>query len=350
MVTGYPGRTGPAATSRWRAMAGWQKAMIGLTLVFAVLCAGLVTVGFGLKHRYESRVQREDILGQGTAPHDERRWESGPLNLLLLGSDSRDGEPDQALYPGQRSDTLMLVHVNAARDAATVVSIPRDSYVDVPAAKGVWSGGLNKINAAFAFGGAALAAETVAKLTGLTLDGVLVANFAAVRKLVDAVGAINVCLPYPVTSSDTGVTWTAGCHDLDGRAADDLMRQRHGVPGGDFGRIYDQQLVVRALAERISATSLLTNPTRLDRVLTTAAESLIVDRDLNLADLALAVRRVKPETVQFVTVPFSDPNLQTPAGSAVRLDEVKAQALFAAVREDRVTQWLATNPQTAPAN
>ncbi|MFF0155392.1 LCP family protein [Micromonospora sp. NPDC005203] len=350
MVTGNPRRTVPPATSRWRAMAGWKKAMVALVALFGVLCAGLVTVGFGLKHRYESRVQREDILGPGAGPHDERRWEAGPLNLLLLGSDSRDGEPDQALYPGQRSDTIMLVHVNAARDAATVVSIPRDSYVDVPAAGQTWAGGPNKINAAFAFGGAALAAETVAKLSGLPLDGVLVANFAAVRKLVDAVEGITVCLPYPVKSSDTGVAWPAGCHDLDGKAADDLVRQRHGVPGGDFGRIYDQQLVVRALADRVTTTSLLTNPTRLDRVLTTAAESLIVDRDLDLAGLARALRRVKPETVQFVTVPFSDPNLQTPAGSAVRLDEVRAPALFTALREDRVAQWLAANPQTPPAN
>ncbi|MEW2427159.1 LCP family protein [Micromonospora sp. NPDC047644] len=348
MVTGIPGRTATPAPSRWRAMAGWKKAGLALLLMFGVLCAGLVTVGFGLKHRYESRVQREDILGQGT--RDDRRWESGPLNLLLLGSDSRDGEPDQALYPGQRSDTIMLVHVNAAREAATVVSIPRDSYVDVPAAGQTWAGGPNKINAAFAFGGAALAAETVAKLTGLPLDGVLVANFAAVRKLVDAVEGINVCLPYTVKSSDTGTTWPAGCHDLDGKAADDLMRQRHGVPGGDFGRIHDQQLVVRALAERVTATNLLTSPTRLDRVLTTAAESLVVDRDLNLTDLALVLRKVKPETVQFVTVPFSDANLQTPAGSAVRLDEVRAPALFAALREDRVAQWVAANPQTPPAN
>ncbi|MCG5468194.1 LCP family protein [Micromonospora sp. LAH09] len=350
MVPGNPRRTVPPATSRWRAVARWKKAMVALIALFGVLCGGVVTVGFGLKHRYESRVQREDILGQGTGPRDERRWKSGPLNLLLLGSDSRDGEPDQALYPGERSDTIMLVHVNAARDGATVVSIPRDSYVHVPAAGQTWSGGPNKINAAFAFGGAALAAETVARLTGLPLDGVLVANFAAVRKLVDAVEGINVCLPYTVKSSDTGVTWLAGCHDLDGKAADDLMRQRHGVPGGDFGRIHDQQLVVRALAERVTATSLLTSPTRLDRVLTTAAESLIVDRDLNLADLTLALRKVKPETVQFVTVPFSDANLQTPAGSAVRLDEVRAPALFTALRDDRVAQWLAANPQTPPAN
>ncbi|MFI6132810.1 LCP family protein [Micromonospora sp. NPDC051141] len=348
MVTGIPDRRIGPARSRWRALAGWQRAGLVLVVLFGVLCAGLASLGFGLKHRYESRVQREDILGRGAGPHDERRWESGPLNLLLLGSDSRDGEPDQALYPGQRSDTIMVVHVNKARDAVTVVSIPRDSYVDVPAAGQGWAGGSNKINAAFAFGGAPLAAETVAKLTGLPLDGVLVANFAAVRKLVDAVGGVTVCLPYAVTSSDTGATWPAGCHELNGAAADDLVRQRHGVPGGDFGRIHDQQLVVRALVERVASKSLLTKPTQLDRLLTTAAESLVVDRDLDLADLALALRRVRPEAVQFVTVPTSDTDLRTPAGSAVRLDETRAPALFTALREDRVPQWLATNPQTPP--
>ncbi|GAB3933541.1 hypothetical protein GCM10027614_04640 [Micromonospora vulcania] len=122
------------------------------------------------------------------------------------------------------------------------------------------------------------------------------------------------------------------------------------MPGGDFGRIHDQQLVVRALAERVSTTGLLTKPARLDQVLTTAAESLIVDRDLDLGDLAFALRRLRPEAVQFVTVPFSDANLQTPAGSAVRLDEARAPELFAALREDRMAQWLVANPQTPPAN
>ncbi|GAB3933538.1 hypothetical protein GCM10027614_04630 [Micromonospora vulcania] len=83
--------------------------------------------------------------------------------------------------------------------------------------------------------GGALTAETVARLAGVPLDGVLVANFAAVRKLVDAVDGVNVCLPYTVKSSDTGVTWPAGCHDLDGKAADDLMRQRHGCPAATSG-------------------------------------------------------------------------------------------------------------------
>ncbi|WP_255542074.1 LCP family protein [Micromonospora sp. S-DT3-3-22] len=299
----------------------------------------------GARHRYEGRVHREEILGQGTAPRDEYRWHRGPLNLLLLGSDSRDGEPDQGEYSGQRSDTIMLAHLNGARDAVTMVSIPRDSYVEVPARTGVWDGGRNKINAAFAFGGAALAAETVHRLTGVTIDGVVVANFAAVRTIVDAVGGITVCLPYEVTSTTTGRQWTAGCHRLDGNATEDLVRQRHGVPGGDLGRILDQHLVVKAIAQQLSPTSLIANPTRMDRLLTTAAESLTVDENLDLTDLALALRHVRTERIRFVTVPVSDPGLDTPAGSAVLLDSQAAAELFTAVREDTVDRWLTDHPR-----
>ncbi|MCZ7418627.1 MULTISPECIES: LCP family protein [unclassified Micromonospora] len=335
------------ATSVWRRMSGWQKAGVSLVALLGVLCAAGVTLGIGLKHRYESRVQREDILGHGTAPRDDERWNSGPLNLLLLGSDSRAGEADEGLYPGQRSDTIMLVHLNATRDTATVVSIPRDSYVEVPARSGSWPGGLNKINAAFAFGGASLAAETVHKLTGATIDGVLVANFAAVRQIVDAIGGVTVCLPYVVISTDTGTRWQVGCHQLDGRNTDDLMRQRHNVPGGDFGRIQTQQLVVRAIVEKITAENLLTDPARLDRVLTTTAESLTVDRELDIAELVLAVRRITTASLRFVTVPAAETDLMTPAGSSVQLDERLSMSLFAALREDRLDEWFASQPATS---
>ncbi|ASW54808.1 LCP family protein [Plantactinospora sp. KBS50] len=337
-----------APEGRWRRRPGWQKAALALVALLGVFCAGLVTLGFGLQHRYENRVHREDILGRDTGtPHGDR-WSAGPLNLLLLGSDSRQGEPDQDSYSGQRSDTVMLVHLNAARDAATVVSIPRDSYVDIPARAGSWDGGPNKINAALAFGGASLAAETVHQLTGVTLDGVLVADFVAVRRLVDVLGGITVCLPYPVVSADTGTAWPAGCHQLDGRAADDLVRQRHNVPGEDFGRMHDQQLVVAAMVEKATAENLLADPVRLDRLLTTAAESLTVDRDLDLARLALAVRRITPESLRFVTVPVADADLSTPAGSAVLLDEQRSAALFAAIRGDRLDDWFATEPSPSP--
>ncbi|MEV0941715.1 LCP family protein [Micromonospora wenchangensis] len=330
---------------RWRRLTRRQRAVLAVVVVCATVCAGLVTLVLSAGHRYEGRVHREEILGQGGASRDGQQWRRGALNLLLLGSDSRDGEPDQGEYSGQRSDTIMLVHLNGTRDTVTVVSIPRDSYVDVPARPGVWDGGKNKINAAFAFGGAALAAETVHRLTGVAIDGVVVANFAAVRTIVDAVGGITVCIPYEVTSTTTGRRWPAGCHRLDGNATEDLVRQRHGVPGGDLGRIRDQHLVVKAIAEQLSPASLIANPTRLDRLLTTAAESLTVDENLDLTELALALRHVRTERIRFVTVPVSDPGLDTPAGSAVLLDDQAAAELFTAVRGDTVDRWLTDNPR-----
>lgn len=302
-------------------------------------------MGYGLLHRYEDRVQREDLLGDAARTGTRANWDSGALNLLLLGSDSRLGEPDQEEYPGQRSDAVMIVHLNAERDQATVISVPRDSYVNIPAYGEHWSGGMNKLNAAFAFGGAPLAAATITELTGLPLHGAVVVNFAAVRKLVDAVGGVSICVPYQVVSTDTGRTWPAGCHQLDGTAADDFVRQRHDVPGGDFGRIHHQQLVLSALMEKVGTESLLSNPLLLDRLLTTAAESLVVDRDLDLRKLALGVRKIDPANVRYLTVPYANADLETPAGVAVELDPVGAQALFDAVGADRVPQWLAENPR-----
>lgn len=329
-------------TFSWRRLAGWQKASIVLLTLFAVLCGGLATAGYGLLQRYEDRVQRQDLLGDASQPGRRPDWEDDtPLNLLLLGSDFRDEEPDA----GERSDTVMLVHISARRDEATVLSIPRDSYVNIPAHGDHWPGGMNKLNAAFAFGGAPLAATTITELTGLPLHGALVANLAAVRDLVDAVGGVSVCVPYQVISAGTDQVWPAGCHQLDGASAAAFVRQRQQVPGGDFGRIHNQQLVLNAIAKQVTAQSLLSNPLLLDRLLVTAAEALVVDQRLDLRKLALSVRKIKPANVRYLTVPHTNPGLVTTAGSAVELDTMKAHALFAAIRDDNVAQWLADNPQ-----
>lgn len=331
--------------SWWARIAGWKKAAILLLATVLPLCAGTLTAGFALMHRYESQMKREDILGPAAKPGDSAQPDSGPLNFLLLGSDSRDGESDQGEYPGQRSDAIMIFHVSRDREKATVVSIPRDSYVPVPPHGDAWPGGMNKLNAAFAYGGAPLAAKTITELTGVALDGAAVANFAAVRQMVDAVGGVQLCIPYDVVSTDTERVWTRGCHHFDGAAADDFIRQRHNLPGGDFARMHDQQLVVGAIAEKVSAKNVIRNPLHLDRLLVAASRALVVDQDLDLRQLALAVRKINPSDLRFVTVPASNDNLQTAAGSSVELDPEKSNSLFAALRDDTVTQWLAANPQ-----
>jgi LCP family protein required for cell wall assembly len=331
----------------FRSRPGWQKALLVLLVLGLVagLCAGVGA--FALINRYESKAQHEDLLGSAAQPRDEERWKKGPLNLLLLGSDSREGEPDEGRFAGQRSDTIMIVHISKNLDRATVISIPRDSYVYVPPAEG-WNGGMNKLNAAFAFGGAPHAAQTITKLTGVKFDGALIANFASIKKMVDAVEGVRVCIPYTVRSTFSDRVWEKGCHELDGQEAEEFMRQRKAVPGGDFGRIHDQQLVVKAIAEKVSAEGMLTNPFRLDELLTTAAEALTIDKSLNLRELALTARRIKPANIKFATVPYTSAGLKTHAGSAVKLDDAKAKEMFAAIRDDAIQAWLAANPQKVP--
>jgi LCP family protein required for cell wall assembly len=340
------GGTAPARKrGRFRSMKRWKKALVVVAVVLLVVSGGLVGTGWALAHRYESKVGHEDLLGDGAAPHAvvQQHFASGPLNLLLLGSDSRAGETGKGSVSGQRSDTIMLVHITAHRDKATVISIPRDSYVDVPAG-GSWKGGMNKLNAAFAFGGAPLAAKTITKLTGVTLDGAMVANFAGIRTMVDVLGGVNVCVPYDVKSYFSAKVWTKGCHQMDGPTAEEFMRNRMYVPGGDFGRMKDQQLVVQGIIQKVSAQGILTNPLTLDRLLTTAAQSLTIDKTLNLQQLVNAARDIRPSAVTFATVPFIKDNLQTSAGSSVELDPKKMAAMFAAVRNDTIDQWIAANP------
>ncbi|WP_205752586.1 LCP family protein [Cryptosporangium phraense] len=305
---------------------------------------------YGLTRHYENKVKKGDLLGAAAGPRDDTRWDRGPLNLLLLGSDSRATEDDPYSSIGERSDTIMLVHVSRNLDHAYVISVPRDSYVYVPAAGEDWRGGMNKINAAFAFGGSPLTALTLTRLTGVQFDGATIANFASVHKMIDAVGGVNVCLPYEVRSIHTQHVFKKGCQKLDGDQAEDLMRQRYSVPGGDFGRIHDQQLVIKALIQKVTDGGMLTNPFKLDRFLSTVADALTIDENVSLRELAVSLKGLRPANVQYTTVPYTSASLRTSAGAAVQLDTAKSKALFAAIRNDTVGDWIAANPTKVPSN
>lgn len=350
--TERPESPAPVPKGRFRRLAGWKKALLVLCVLLLMLAAGAVGGGYFLYHRYDHKVSRADLLPEpvaadGGAAQREQNWKSGPLNLLLLGSDSRAEEPGGVSPIGERSDTIMLVHIARDRNSAAIVSIPRDSYVNVPAG-GSWKGGKNKINAAFSFGGAKLAATTVRQLTGVPLDGAMIADFASIHTMVDAVDGVTVCLPYLVRSTFSDKEWSTGCHFMRGDEAEELMRQRYEVPGGDFGRMYNQQLVVKAVIDRLSKGDLLSNPLKFDNLVVTAAGALTVDRSLDLPELAQAVRNIRPRNITYATVPFTRADLATPAGTAVQLDTRKSAEMFAAIKADTIGQWLARNPQATP--
>jgi LCP family protein required for cell wall assembly len=344
----------PSGRRGFRAWPGWKKALTVLCVLLLLLAGGTVGGAWFLYHRYDHKVNRQDLLpdaagsGQDSQQREEN-WRSGPLNLLLLGSDSRATTPGGVSPIGERSDTIMLVHIARDRKSATIISIPRDSYVNVPAA-GDWKGGKNKINAAFAFGGAKLAASAVHQLTGVPLDGAMIANFASIHELVDAVGGVSVCVPYDVKSTFSAKVWKTGCHDMHGAEAEEFMRQRYEVPGGDFGRMYNQQLVVKAVIAKAEKGDLLTNPLKLDKLMSTAAEALTVDQSLDLQRLALAVKGIRVGSITTATVPYTSASLKTPAGIAVQLDMKQAGAMFAAVRDDTIDEYLQENPSRPPGD
>jgi LCP family protein required for cell wall assembly len=334
----------PTQLSRRAKWPVWTKVCVAIGAVLVLLAGGVMSAAFGLTAQVERHVKRADILGD--VPGQKSSYTEGPLNFLVLGSDNREADPTvRADTTGARSDTIMLVHVDKTLTKSTIVSIPRDSYVDIPASgNGKWLGGKNKINAAYDFGGPALTAKTVNQLTGIPLNGAFLLDFDSVRKLVGIVGGVTVCIPFNMSSIHTSRVWKKGCNFLTADAAQDFMRQRKTVPGGDFGRIQNQQRVVLAVAKKMSVKGLITNPVKLNKVLTTVADAVTVDQNVNLPDLALGLKNIRPANMQFATLPIVTDNLATPAGSSVELDTKKGEALFTALRDDTLDQYFAANP------
>jgi LCP family protein required for cell wall assembly len=268
----------------------------------------------------------------------------------VLGTDSRGGEAaNQADGSGAQSDTILLVHISEGLNKALIVSIPRDSWVNVPAA-GNWGGGFAKINSAFAVGGAAHAARTIYDLTKIPLDGAIIVNFGGIRQMVDAVGGVQVCPPYDVPNHHRRDFpqyegwWKGQCYNMSGEEAQVFVRQRYDVPGGDFGRMRSQQLVMKALAEKATSSGVITNPARLDALLSTVAQSLTLDESMNLRDLAFSLKGISPSALSFATLPHNG-TATINDQSVVQLNMVKCQQLFQAILDDRTDEWLAANPQ-----
>ncbi|MCS0600175.1 LCP family protein [Streptomyces sp. LP11] len=251
---------------------------------------------------------------------------TGALNILVLGSDSRSGKANKALgggdSSGARSDTAMVVHVDAGRTTATVVSIPRDTLVTRPSCP-LASGGSTAVaysamfNSAYSLGGPVCAVKTVESLTGVRMDHYIEIDFSGFAKLVDALGGVDVTTDQDIDDDRSHLHLKAGAHHLDGKKALALARTRHGIgDGSDLGRIGLQQKLVKALLERIGDTDLLTDPTRLYRVADAVTASLTTDTGLDsltgLTDLGRSLRDLSADRVKTVMMPVvtapSDPN------------------------------------------
>ncbi|MFH9728590.1 LCP family protein [Streptomyces sp. NPDC017254] len=273
------------------------------------------------------------------------------MNVLVVGTDGRDRitPEEKAKYrlggaPCHCTDTVMLVHISEDRERASVVSLPRDSYAEMPEHTDLISGKKHqahpvKLNAAYAEGGPGLTVRTVESMTRIKIDHYLEVDFTSFMKTVDAVGGVQICTARPVKDAYTGLDLTAGTHELDGGQALQYVRSRHIDGAADIGRMQRQQRFLAALIDRTTSGGVLFNPVRFREVATTMLSSVRADQDFGtdqLLALAKAMRGFTPASSEFVSVPIGDMSFPVKGiGSTVKWDATKAQKLFQALREDR---------------
>lgn len=326
------------------------RALVGLLLCLSLL-AGLLAGAVSWMSAQVPDVNRIEgaFEGLNDRPPAATGAAAGAVNILVLGTDRRSDQPTTgtaALLPSwlsgaQRSDTTMLVHIDADRRAISAVSIPRDSWVTVP------GHGEAKVNAAYSFGGVPLAVETVEALTGVRVDHVAVVDGDGFSALVDLAGGVRVDVPQTVTDSARAVTWEAGTHLLDGDAALDYVGQRYGLPGGDLDRAQRQQVVLRTVLQSLLQTEMRSNPGLLVPFISTALEHISVDAEWSLraiTELAVSLRNLRSADIRFVVAPvrgFGDQQGQ----SVVYLDESNGTLLWTAMREDSLDRWWDAHPE-----
>ncbi|WP_234361390.1 LCP family protein [Plantactinospora sp. BB1] len=346
--------------------------MLGALLV---LVSGAGLVGFeAVLARYEGSVQEADLFGDeaaGTVP-EKKSDIKGPLNILLVGIDPRTKEWSPL------ADSIMVLHVNETLDSAYLFSLPRDLLVRIPAFdKADYRGGTEKLNAAMAHGskvpgeklpsaaqGFELLSRTVSEVTGIErFDAGAIINFNGFQKIVDAMGGVDMYIDTNVKSEHrqpngkmrtlkpggggyTGpqAQYRKGDAHLSGWQALDYVRQRYGLPNGDYDRQRHQQQFVRAMADQALSKDVVTNPIKLDSVLRAAGESLIFNgRGHDLVEFAFALRGLRSDSIQMIKLPGGG---VTQGGSyqGERFQPI-AEEFFASIRTGTVDSFVISNPE-----
>lgn len=259
---------------------------------------------------YENELENRPDKVKVTGPQE-------PLNILVMGSDTRDGEGNDIDNEGSGgSDTTILIHLSADRERAYGISIPRDSMVDRPECNhgAIPAASYQMWNAAFAIGGPGCTLQQFEQLTGIRIDHYVVVDFNGFQGMVDAIGGVQVCVPEEINDQAHGIHLPAGTYDVSGRQALSYVRQRYAVgDGSDIGRMKRQQAFIASMANKVISAGTLSRPDRLLRFLDAATTSLKVDRGLDnigkIAKLGYEFRHIDPTNIQFLTIPWTwDPN------------------------------------------
>ncbi|GHJ46752.1 hypothetical protein Cs7R123_40940 [Catellatospora sp. TT07R-123] len=325
-----------------------------IALVAAValaLCAGLGLGGAWLYAKsVEGDLSRTDPFSALTGGRPAKKAD-GAMNILLVGSDSRD--PDAPTDKGGewRTDTIILMHVPASQDQAYLISMPRDLHVFIPHQATDPDCGTRKakINAAYAWGGMPLLVKTVECFTSVRMDHVMLIDFGGFKDVVDALGGVDMNIERTITSIHKPKrTFTKGTMHLNGEEALDYARQRKQFPDGDFARMRHQQQLLKALLDKAASGGTLTNPSKLHSFLEAMTSAVTVDNDFHLVDMALQFRGIRSDNLTFMTSPHLGSQMVN-GESVVVSDRPKAIELYQAVANDKVKEWVTAHTSPSPA-
>lgn len=322
--------------------------LVVLTVVGLLLALPVVVLVAAGSHLSGNLVRVEGVFdGLGGRPAVPIGAE-GATNVLVVVTDrgtGPGGNETASELTGDvgRSDTLMVLHLDADRRVASVVSIPRDTLVDVP------GHGRRAISAAFELGGPRLGVQTVEALTGVRVDHLAVVDWSRFGALVDAVGGIHVDVAAANRDPASGLAWEAGRNVLDGAGAVAFVRQTAGLPGGDLDRIARQHAVLAAVMADALHQEMRKDPLLLYRFLDTLTEHLAIDADWSLPDmgsLAFSMRNFRSAQISYLTMPVVPVGATGADGGGAQFqpDGEASRTLWDAVAHDRVAEWTAEHP------
>ncbi|MDR6939952.1 LCP family protein [Arcanobacterium hippocoleae] len=367
--------------SAWHSI--WRVLLAALLAVFLFFSSAFATAYYKL----QNSIKQHDISDLFTTkrpepaiPLDQKAGQ--PLNILILGSDTRTGLAgyENSHITGMRSDTTMLVHISADRTRVDVVSIPRDTLVDIPSCalpngKRTNAKSDTMFNSAFTIGGstgdvsaaATCTLQTVEQLSGVLIDGFVVVNFNSFRDVVNTIGGVEMCFNRNIRDPKAALEISAGCHTLDGDQALGFARARYSVgDGSDLSRIGRQQELVSKIADKIFSLNIFTSIPQLYQLVSSVTKNLDTSAGLGnidwLAGLMYSLRNLSSQNINFVTMPYTtdavDRNRVRPlpqaeqVWEALRTDtKIPDSALLPKNPfEDKVTVNPNPDPQTPESN
>lgn len=332
-AAGYAGAT-RRRRRRKRKKAGWLKVTV-LSLLSMLLVVALAFVGFALylNHVLSSNITHGAALPSSTVQPAADAGDS--QNILLLGSDTRSGTVKD-VRSGARSDVIQLVHVSAGQKSVQIIHFPRDLYVSIP------GHGKNKINAAFAYGGPALLAQTLSKLLGgVTINRYAIIDFKGFADLTDDLGGVDVYVAQSFDEKGYG-SFKKGYNKMDGDQALGFVRERHQLREGDIDRGRNQQAWISAVVHKTLSAGTLFNPVKLTNTVKDLTKYTQVDADTSAGDirsLALSLRNLRSGDITYYTAPFSGFGNNKVAGSIDVVNEPQMKKLGQAIYHDKMSDY-----------